>query len=562
MKKLLTFLTLLFLILLFPFEISAHDFGIDQEDGFEALVGKTKEELINYGFINKMKKIEEAGYLNDGYLIYFREVRNKSVEFKYDARLYFSNSKVTKYEIYVDNDIKYRIKLTDNGFDLLNTLRIDYYSKYNDSFTAGASGYTFNGDYNTGYNRQSLKNINSDIVAVGFNAVNVLKVEKLNDFEVTTYLGNLKDYSGANNFSVSGVKNQKILDTDYDLTRNITEGKYYIYSSGVLDDKIVYQKMIINVCKPQTTTPTTTSTTTPVVEPTTTITSTTSSTAPAITTTASLKIDDYVVGYRDNLERDKYIAYLKNKYDLDVTSVKSSYFDNQNKIGKHNVEIEAPDASYNSIIQVIDNIAPIIIGNNVTISSQTKFSLDEFRNRLTAVDEIDGAISCKNIKINDLDGYLNNPNKSGVYKVEATVSDLSGNTCKSVFEIYVTDNNSYGVYIENATIIITNSSVATEGDLISFLKKNGLITTNNVKLSSAYFDSTEPKGEYNLEVSENDNKNTFLIHVQDLNSNQKNEEKNVDNKKDDNFIIYIIIGVSSAIILIIILVYVFVKKKH
>ena len=571
MKKFLTFLTLFFIILLFPITISAHDFDGEQNSQIEAIVGKSREELNTIDFINKLKKIESSGYMDEGYLVYFRIVRNKAVAYDFDARIYFEDSKAARYEIYIDNVMMYRVAITDNGFTLFNDIRIDYSSKYDDIFTANAVGYTFVGTYNGEYNRQSLKQINSDIMAVGFNALNILSVEKLEDFEVKTYQDNLQNYKLGNLFSVSGVENQEIIDTDYNFENNtIGVGKYYIYSSGVLGDKLVYQKMIINVEKEATpTTPGTITTTTTTVEPTTTTTNTPvgtttdiEQTTSNVTTTNELKIDDYVVGYRENIEREKYIAYLKNKYGLDVLRIQSSYFDNTNKLGKHNVEITTNDNVLNANIVVVDDVAPIIIGNNVTISSQTKFSLDEYRNRLTAVDEIDGTISCKNIKMEDLDGYLNNPNKSGVYKIEASVSDLSGNVCKSIFEIYVTDSNNYGVYIENATIIITNSTVASESDLINFLKKNGLITTNNVSLSSTYFDSVEPKGEYNLEVSEADNKNVFLIHVQDSKESEKEVKKDTDNKTNDNFIVYMIIGISSVIILIIIIVYVFIKKKH
>ncbi|MBQ9448813.1 MAG: hypothetical protein IJU60_02955 [Acholeplasmatales bacterium] len=571
MKKFLTFLTLLFIILLFPITISAHDFDGEQNSQVEAIVGKSREELNTIDFINKLKKIGSSGYMDEGYLVYFRIVRNKTVAYDFDARIYFVDSKAARYEIYIDNVMMYRVTITDNGFALFNDIRIDYLSKYDDIFTTNAVGYNFVGTYNGEYNRQSLKQINSDIMAVGFNALNILSVEKLEDFEVKTYQDNLQNYKLGNLFSVSGVESQEIIDTDYNFENNtIGVGKYYIYSSGVLGDKLVYQKMIINVEKEATpTTPGTITTTTTTVEPTTTTTTApvgtttnTQQTTSNVTTTKELKIDDYVVGYRDNIEREKYIAYLKNKYGLDVLRIQSSYFDNANKIGKHNVEIITNDKVFNANIVVVDDVAPIIIGNNVTISSQTKFSLDEYRNRLTAVDEIDGTISCKNIKMEDLDGYLNNPNKSGVYKIEASVSDLSGNVCKSIFEIYVTDSNNYGVYIENATIIITNSTVASESDLINFLKKNGLITTNNVSLSSTYFDSVEPKGEYNLEVSENDNKNVFLIHVQDSKESEKEVKKDTDNKTNDYFIVYMIIGISSVIILIIIIVYVFIKKKH
>ena len=560
MKKFFIIFTLFFVVLLLPKYTYASDFDDDQKSNIEAIVGKSYDELNKIDFVGKMKNIEQKGYFSDGHIVFFREVRNISVDYAFTANLYFENSKVTKYEIYVDDIISYKITLEDNRYDLFNNIRLDFLKSYNSYFAARSVGYNYAGTYNAGYSRTSLKDINNELLAVGFNALNILTVDSLNDFEVTTYQGDIKDFRLSNLFNVEGVLNQEIVDTNYELVNgNITNGQYYIYSSGVLNEKLVYQKMIINVVdNPNPIVPITTD---PVITTPTTSTSISPRTADTTTSTTDVVIADYVVGYREVLEKGRYISYLKNKYNLDVTDVKSAYFSNQNKISKFDVEIDTNDEVLHANIVVVDNIAPIIIGNNITLSSKTKFSLDEYRNRLTAVDEIDGNISSKNIKINDLDNYLANHDKSGVYKVEASVSDLSGNTCKSIFEIYVTDNDKYGIYIENAMIIITNSSVASENDLIGFLKKNGLISSNNVTLTSKYFESLEPAGEYNLDVLEDDNKNTYIIHVQSLDE-KKSEAKKEDNKKDDNFIIYIIIGSVSVIILLIILVYVIYKKKH
>ena len=573
MKKRLLFFIVLFLSVLSTIGLAHADtIGDGPYYQIEAAVGLSLDDLENTGFLDNVKKLEDKKYFKNGTLYYQREIRSYGRGYDFVASLIFIDSKIKKYEIKLGDKSLYSIEFNDDII-LKNKFRFNF-KKFDEEFSSRDTSYNYVGEYNFGC--ENIKEIKEEIESVGFNAVGIYKISNEPDITYTTTTNNPHNYLNEYLFKVEGVKNINIDETDYYIIDNkINKGRYYINVSGIKDDKLIIQNIYIVVNDggdiPVTNNPTTT------IEPSTIISTTIdittdNTTAHNPTTTSSIittlpnnddiVINDYQISYKSFISKEAYINYLKLKYKINPIDIESTYFDNYQKIGTYEVVIHLDDKNIKANIKVIDDVKPVIIGNNMMVCSNQKYSISEFKNRLVVTDEIDGEISCKNIKIEDLDNYDENYNKAGSYRVEASISDLSGNVSSSIFYFYVSDNLSSGIYIENATIIITDSSKIKTEDLITFLKKNGLISSTNANLNSSYFNEDSPKGDYNLEVSENSQKENYIIRIQDydkskneVNNQAKNEEKKYD------FIPYIAVG-SIIVLAVLLLIVLIIKKKH
>ena len=323
---------------------------------------------------------------------------------------------------------------------------------------------------------------------------------------------------------------------------------------------------------PQTSTKTTTTKTTPTVTTTKPNTSTIipSTSSNVTTTTDEFKLeilnDIFEVSYKDYLSEEEIIDKLifDSTNEIKSATVESKYFNKSNIVGEYDATVIVTDIFDNTssktlVISVFDDVKPVIMGTTFVTSISKQIKLSEIQNKLLATDEVDGEISNKNIKVVDLNNYAKSYQTPGSYQVEASVSDRSGNEAKAVFEIVVKDEDSYGSYKPNPTIILTNSSIITKRDIISYLQKNDYITTSNITITSQYFNTTEPDGEYELTIKENQEELKFTLSVYNgsLNKISNVIETNTNNYK----LYYIIIGSSAGFVLLLALLGIITYRK-
>ncbi len=370
------------------------------------------------------------------------------------------------------------------------------------------------------------------------------QIEKINNLKIKDYKIDLSNYD-----------NNKIHIGEYNCNINFIASNTYYY---------LQFKIIINSKNqsptPTTTTPTSSSNT---IIPTTTI-KTNFETSSTAYNNEIILTNNLEYSYKERKSKEDIIKDLviKNKDNYNIEII-SDYFDYDSIPDEYEALVTITNDSGNKyekiiILKIIDDVSPVIIGANYTVSASKLLSLNEFQNRLLAVDEIDGEISCKNIKINDLNNYQNSNNKVGIYQIEAIVLDTSGNEAKCYFDIIIENKNDYGIYIENKIINLTNSYKISKDNIISYLSKNGLVNSKNINVSSNYFETNDNIGDYQLIINNNLN-DTYTIHILDETNNKKNT---IEETKENNFDYrYIIYGAITLMLIIIIILFILTLKK-
>lgn len=275
--------------------------------------------------------------------------------------------------------------------------------------------------------------------------------------------------------------------------------------------------------------------------------------------------EEIKVSYKDNVKIDD----LLNEIIIDSTNeIKDISYDTDYKfddtIGTYYLIINLKDNKDNVTekeieLIIYDDIKPVLVIPSFITNTKEALKLSEIQNKILAVDEVDGEISSKNIKLTDIDNYQVNYNKSGSYEIIAKVSDKSGNEAKASFLITVKDSKEYNSYLEDNTINITNTNKITKRDFISYLSKNNYITNSNITLESTYFNVDNPDGEYELTIKSKTDEKTFNINVYNGLVN-----KNITIKEEDNNnykLYYIIIGSATGFILIITILSIIIYRK-
>lgn len=379
------------------------------------------------------------------------------------------------------------------------------------------------------------------------------------------------------------IKKYEIDLSSYEENKDVV-GTYPASINFMTDDSYFYNlkfNIVINEPAGQIPIPTTTTepavtttdspkqtTTTKSQSPTTT-TRTRTTTTKTTTTTSNVSILTTILeySYKDEKTVKDVIKdiVIKNgdKYTVDISS---SYFDHKNIPNNYDAYVKVSNngtiyAEKNITIKVVDDVSPVIICSDLTINTNTLLSLNDLKNKIIAVDEIDGEISSNNISLIDLNNYEKSNNKEGKYQFEASVNDKSGNTTKCYFYLNV-DASNYQNYNDNRIINVTNSYIIDEESILAFLQKNGLVSGKNIRLESSYFDTVYLEGDYSLNVITSNDNNLFTIHILD-NSNYVNNIENTTSGNSFNYKYIIYISIGAMILGIVILgIFTFRKKKN
>ena len=286
---------------------------------------------------------------------------------------------------------------------------------------------------------------------------------------------------------------------------------------------------------------------------------------------------DKVVEYTDKIDDiDSLYTIYDNSGSYEITEFVDNYSSSYNIVGNHEIIITAKDSSDNYAtktinINVVDRKAPVLAIKNVTATTTAPInSIDDLYQYVTCEDEID-----KNPKViidKDSSDYFSKRTTPGVYKFKVIGKDEYENSIEDYLTITVTDSDFPIISVNDYVIKVNVGEKLTKDQIANILLQTGQISSlDNLELKSAYFDSPDVAGEYDLIVSTPDKVFKNVISVNKTNSsNQDNNSTIIDtidysiptkNENKDNTNLYIICA-SVGIIIILSLGFVLYKRKH
>lgn len=264
------------------------------------------------------------------------------------------------------------------------------------------------------------------------------------------------------------------------------------------------------------------------------------------------------------------------EYTLEI--IEDNYTANYNKLDKYTVTAKATDPSGHSstktvTITVIDKIPPAITTKEGHATSTSPITTEEGLNQFVRcwdyIDHLETTITYE-----DLDSYFENPTKIGTYHFNVIGYDKSGNKGYGSLKLIITDDDYPAIYAEKYTITVNKGETLSEDDIANLLLQAGQINSlGNLSMTSAYFDTPNVEGDYDLIVSSTEGVYTDVISVVSNSENKdKTEEDNkvidtidysipkVDEKKD--YSTYYIIAIVVGILALISFGFVIYKRKH
>lgn len=258
----------------------------------------------------------------------------------------------------------------------------------------------------------------------------------------------------------------------------------------------------------------------------------------------------------------------------ELVIIENNYTANSGKKGSYTVTAKATDGIGNSTtktitITVIDKVGPTITVSTAYATTTNPLNdKNDLMRWIKCIDYIDG--SNTNVEINDNDSYFSNKGTPGTYEFSLVGTDQTGNKGYARLTLIVTDDDYPAIYADSYTITVDKGASLTEEDIANMLIQSGQIDSlDNLIITSAYFDTPDVVGDYDLIVSTPNGIFKDVISVKD-NSNQNNEANIIDTidysipvKKEENDLTYIYVIVAVVGLLIIsscgIIIY---KRKH
>ncbi|MDD5182845.1 MAG: hypothetical protein PHU02_01585, partial [Bacilli bacterium] len=230
-----------------------------------------------------------------------------------------------------------------------------------------------------------------------------------------------------------------------------------------------------------------------------------------------------------------------DNYDLDLTNsielINDVYPTSSTIIGIYPVTYKVSDSSNNITeftmnINVRDNIAPVIEGNNVIdIGNLEEFTIEQIKETLTVTDDIDENIILEVYQ----DNYSLNQHKVGSYDVVFFAKDNSNNYAYFTVTINVVDSESPVFVLDNGIINISSSA-------------NPMSTNDILLLSSKYYGFNEDS-KYTIVFDEYKKNNDLGKHDVLFESSGKKYKLNI-NVVEDKKIEPTIVDSSSSKILV------------
>ena len=254
--------------------------------------------------------------------------------------------------------------------------------------------------------------------------------------------------------------------------------------------------------------------------------------------------------------------------------IENNYTANSGKKGSYTVTAKATDGIGNSTTKTITITVIDKVGPTITVSTAYATTTNPLNDKtdlmrwIKCIDYIDG--SDTNVEINDNDSYFSNKGTPGTYEFSLVGTDQTGNKGYAKLTLIVTDDDYPSIYADSYTITVDKGASLTEEDIANMLIQSGQIDSlDNLMITSAYFDTPDVVGDYDLIVSTPNGIFKDVISVKD-NSNQNNEANIIDTidysipvKKEEKDLTYIYVIAAIVGLLIIsscgIIIY---KRKH
>ena len=232
----------------------------------------------------------------------------------------------------------------------------------------------------------------------------------------------------------------------------------------------------------------------------------------------------YTRSYNNPISIDDIKAGLSisDNYDsgLQLQLIQDNYSANTNKVGIHTVTFKAVDSSDNESdvftvsITVEDKDKPIIAGpTSISVPSNKPLSKEEFKQKFTINDGLDGAITLTDGMISGYEDYLHYYKKIGEYPVTINVSDKNGNTATLSITIKVEDKISPEIWFDDYFIILDQGQELTPQQIKEYASKVLGISVEEIVEVSGEYDTTKVEN-YKLSIKTRDGKtHSFNINV-------------------------------------------------
>ena len=186
-----------------------------------------------------------------------------------------------------------------------------------------------------------------------------------------------------------------------------------------------------------------------------------------------------------------------DNYDGDISSsinlVEDNYTLNASNTGSYQMDFMVSDSSgniayYTQDIIVVDNQGPVISGiDQINIGYNQILSVDSVKSNLNVVDNYDDS-SILNIVL-DSDNYTINRSQLGVYTMQFSVTDSSGNKTTKIVTINVIDAIGPMVYLDSSIIQVYSNTVLALPDFAKLLVKTNELDKTQDYLISIRYDS-------------------------------------------------------------------------
>ena len=203
---------------------------------------------------------------------------------------------------------------------------------------------------------------------------------------------------------------------------------------------------------------------------------------------------------------------------VDVVLQRDYYTGNESVTGNYFVDILLIDDSNNITerslrIEVRDTSHPFIEGPEEITTSYTEIlSLEEIKDFYSVLDNYDTLEASDILIVSDF--YTSNSSNPGVYEIVLALSDEAGNTTEHVLEMFVIDDVSPVIYLDQYIVVIENGSTFGENDMLKLLQLSNEITHMDYQvkvLQNEYKGNEEKAGDYIYKVQLTDSQGEEFV---------------------------------------------------
>ncbi len=287
-----------------------------------------------------------------------------------------------------------------------------------------------------------------------------------------------------------------------------------------------------------------------------------------------------IIGEDKEIEYTKKIDDVSSLYSIsdnsgkyEITDFKDNYSSSYDTLGNHTITITAKDNDDNYAtkvinIKVVDRVAPVLSIEAVKTSTTAPFSsVNDLYQYVSCVDEKDPNPTVR-IDENSSD-YFSKTSTTGTYTFKVYGYDNENNMSEGTLTITVNDSDYPTITVSDNVIVVPEGQTLTKEQISNILLQTGQISSlDNLVLTSAYFDTPNVAGDYELIISTPDGVYKSVISVPSKTANQdKKEDTRIDysipvkEEAKDNTYLYIACA-SAGLLIILSLGFVLYKRKH